>query len=397
MESFETALAEATSPENRDLLGAIGLVVDNTGNVLYHHAGGQQSLDPSAPPLDPDSTVTLGSAGKFLMHIAALQCVERNLLGLDDPLSAWMPDLDKIERIVPLDSELGFVLRPQTRKITLRHLLTHTVGIGGGDEPLVERWRASPAGALHDARNADPEQIIFKLFAHPLLFPPGDGYCYGGSIYFTGMLVARITGLKMADYVQANIFDPLGMKMSTLAPQTRADVRERLLQMVRRTPEGLVAVEEEIRDMTVSVRDLGVLLADLIGPASKILSPASVDLLFSPQLGAESKALADLRGEKERENYAAPAGIAGAGVPAVNWSMAGLLVEGEDAFPLSGMPPGTVTWNGMPNVVWAMNRERGVGMFFATQLVPVDDEKAVAVMMKFLSGAWKTYGTAAER
>ncbi|KAJ7474488.1 hypothetical protein B0H11DRAFT_1728499, partial [Mycena galericulata] len=159
-------------------------------------------------------------------------------------------------------------------------------------------------------------------FALLLLFPPSDGYCYGGSIYFTGMLVARLTGLKMSDYImQANIFDPLGMKMSTFAPQMRMDLRERLLQMVCRTPEGLVAVEKEICDMMMSVHDLGVpVLADLIGLESKIFSPASVDLLFSPQLGTESKVLADLRGEKEKEkeNYAAPAGIAGAGMPAVN-------------------------------------------------------------------------------
>ncbi len=59
--------------------------------------------------------------------------------------------------------------------------------------------------------------------------------------------------------------------------------------------------------------------------------------------------------------------------PPVNFSLAGLLVE--DELPLSGLPKGTVTWNGMPNVIWALNKERGVGTLFATQLLPVDDEK----------------------
>ncbi|KAJ7852078.1 beta-lactamase family protein [Mycena olivaceomarginata] len=403
MDAFEKTLADATNPSNRDLLGAVGLVVDGAGKVLYHHAAGNQSLAQSAPPLDPDSTFTLGSAGKFITHIAALQCVERKLLGLDDSLTPWIPELDTLQVIEPSDGELGFALRPPASKITLRHLLTHTSGLGGGDEPLVELWRASPAGAAHTAATADAH-IIVKNFAHPLLFDPGvAGFCYGGSAYFTTLLLhpaPRRANTRTDDrgVHPKDIFEPLGMASSTLAPQARADVLGKLLPLVRRTPEGtLVPVEGETRDMTVSARDLGALLADLIAPAgSKILAPASVSLLFAPQLARGSKALADLNGPKERENYAAPAGV-GAGAAAeavrVNWSAAALVVEGEGALPISQMPPGTVTWNGMPNVVWAMHRERGVAMVFATQLVPVDDEKAVAVMMEFLRGAWATYGT----
>ncbi|KAJ7364399.1 beta-lactamase family protein [Mycena albidolilacea] len=385
MDAFEKTLADATNPSNRDLLGAVGLVVDGAGTVLYHHAAGNQSLASSAPPLDPDSTFTLRSAGK---------CYSPRRM---------IPELDTLQVIEASDGELGFALRPPASKITLRHLLTHTSGLGGGDEPLVELWRASPAGAAHAAATADAH-IIVKNFAHPLLFDPGvAGFCYGGSAYFTTLLLIRLLAAQtpaqtIAEYIQKDIFEPLGMASSTLAPQARADVLGKLLPLVRRTPEGtLVPVEGETRDMTVSARDLGALLADLIAPAgSKILAPASVSLLFAPQLARGSKALADLNGPKERENYAAPAGVgAGAAAEAVrlNWSAAALVVEGEGALPISQIPPGTVTWNGMPNVVWAMHRERGVAMVFATQLVPVDDEKAVAVMMEFLRGAWATYGT----
>ncbi|KAJ6532100.1 beta-lactamase/transpeptidase-like protein [Mycena capillaripes] len=381
MDSFETALAKATTGANRDLLGAIGLIVDNTGKVLYHHAAGNQSLDSSAPLLNPDSTITLGSAGKFVMHIAALQCVDRKLLGLDNPLSPWLPKLDSLQVIKPSDAKPGFTLCPPVSKITLLDEI--------------------PPGVAHAAANADTNMLI-KLFARPLLFDPGAGYCYGTSIYFTGLLLARITKETSTEYVQMNIFTPLGMNTSTLSPQTREDVLRKLLPLVRRMPEGLVPVEGPTCDMMVSVSNLGVLLADLIAPAgSKIFSPKSVDLLFAPQLDVGSKALSDQRSEKELENYAAPAGIASPGSDLagkgaeVNWSMAGLLVEGDEALLLSKIPLGTVTWNGMPNVVWAMHRERGVGMLFATQRVPVDDEKAVAVMMEFLLGAWTTYGNTA--
>ncbi|KAJ7824014.1 beta-lactamase family protein [Mycena leptocephala] len=409
MDSFETALAAATNPTNRDLLGAIGLVVDSTGKVLYSHAAGNQSLAPSAPPVTVENAVTLGSAGKFITHIAALQCVERKLLALDDPLSPWLPELDSLQIIEPSDVEPGFLLRPPSKKITLRHLLTHTSGLGGSDEALVEKWRESPAGVAHAAATADAH-IIVKLFAHPLLFEPGAGYCYGMSIYFAQLLVARIVGTTLGPYVQDNIFTPLGMGKSTFLPQARADVLEGLLQLVQRTPDGLVPVDGETRDVSVSVRDLGVLLADLIGPASKILKKETVDLLFAPQLAEGGKALAGLRGEKEGQIPAPavqlPDPVEVDGVPTIpvwnlegmglklNWTMAALLVEGPHGLPL-GMPAGTVTWNGMPNVAWAMHRERGIAMVFATQLVPVDDEKVVKIQMEFFKGAWATYGKTA--
>ncbi|KAF7353649.1 Protein kinase [Mycena venus] len=364
MDSFESALSEATTPASRDVLGAIGLVVDAAGKVLYQHASGNQSLAPDAPPVDAHATVTLGSAGKFITHIAALQCVDRKLLGLDDPVSQWLPELDALQIIEPS-------------------------GLGGSDEPIVERWRASPAGAAHAAATADAHMIV-KLFAHPLLFEPGEG--------------------RLGEYVQANIFTPLGMDKSSFLPQTREDVLAKLLQMVERTPTSLVPFDGETRDVTVSVRDFGVLFADLIGPASKILSAESINLLFTPQLADGSKALADLRGEKKGETYATslqlPAPVEVDGVPTLpvwdlegkgltlNWTLAGLLVEGVHGLPL-GMPPGTVTWNGMPNVVWAMHRERGIALLFATQLIPVDDEKVVKIQLEFFKGAWATYGNAA--
>jgi hypothetical protein len=58
----------------------------------------------------------------------------------------------------------------------------------------------------------------------------------------------------------------------------------------------------------------------------------------------------------------------------------------EEELSLSHIPAGTVTWNGMPNVIWTMNREKGLGAIFATQLLPADDEKTVDLTMAFTRG-----------
>lgn len=46
----------------------------------------------------------------------------------------------------------------------------------------------------------------------------------------------------------------------------------------------------------------------------------------------------------------------------------------------------------MPNFIWAMHREKGLGAVFATQLLPVDDEKTVDLAMEFFRGVWGRFG-----
>ncbi|KAH8661992.1 beta-lactamase/transpeptidase-like protein [Xylariales sp. PMI_506] len=388
MEAYERKAAEATMPNANGLLGALGLVVNRNGDTLYSHTSGRQSLDPDAPFVDPASTISLGSAGKIITHIAALKLAELGVVGLDEPVYTHLPELEKLEIISPGQKEgEQFTLSAPTKKITLRHLLTHSSGLSGGEGPLIEAWRASAAGSKEFPEDAHP---IAKMFSAPLLFEPGEGWCYGHSIYWAQLLVARASQRRFAEYIQEIVFDPLGMKSSTYMPQIHEDVKSRLLQMVQRREDGSLAVASEaaVGGLACSVQDIGLLLGDLLAPVSKILSKESVDLLFEPAFAPSTPGLGNIR--QDHETYAATIGWQqGEGQAPVNYSCGGLVIE--DQLAVSGLPAGTVTWNGMPNVIWAMNREVGIGMVFATQLLPVDDPKAVGLMMEFLRAAWSTF------
>ncbi|KAK3371073.1 beta-lactamase family protein [Lasiosphaeria ovina] len=389
MDKFEAQLARATAPDTSDVLGAIGLAIDGKGAVLYHHACGRQSLDTDAPPLDADSTVSLGSAGKFLTHIAALQLVERGLVGLDDPVSTLLPELDALPLISPSSP---FAARPPATKITLRHLLTHTGGLSTHDDPAVQSYLAAGGAMPIPAPDAHP---IVRAMSLPLIFNPGTGFAYGHSIHWTQLLVARATSSgNFIQHMQTHVFDVLNMRTATFGPRDRPDVWRRRLRMVERAAAdgSLVEADDATQGLTCSVRDMGAALADLLAPAPRLLARRDlVDLLFEPQFAAGSDALRDLRGEKD--NYAFCAGRMGDGVEelGVNWSVAGLVVE-DDVLRLSGMPRGTVAWEGMPNVMWAVNREKGVAAFFATQLVPNGDERANRLAVAFMRAAWETFG-----
>ncbi|MCJ1313764.1 hypothetical protein MMC25_007444, partial [Agyrium rufum] len=361
--------------------------------TLYQHASGFQTLDPDALSISPDSTYALGSAGKFITHIAALQCVERGLISLDEPVYTHLPELKTLDILSKNEgsdaSARPFLLRPPTKKITLRHLLNHSSGICLESERLVTEWRRSTGQTEPIADYQPTASLLSDNFTTPLLFEPGEGWLYGANIGWLSAFVSRLTNQRLDEYIQENIFDPLGIKSTTYKPQDRPELAAKALQMVwRQDNRPLQAAKYPLQELISSVSDLSSLLADLISPSSKILNRTSQDLLFAPQFAPSSLALSAIR--SDTENYAAPAGIpSDMKVAPVNHTLAALLVE--ERLPLSHMPAGTVTWNGMPNFIWAMHREKRLAMVFATQLLPVDDKKTVDVAMAFFRGVWDKY------
>jgi CubicO group peptidase (beta-lactamase class C family) len=330
----------------------------------------------------------LGSAGKFLVHIAALQCVDHGLITLDEPVDSHLPELKNLEVLSKtLSSDTAsrqYELKPPTKKISLRDLLAQSSGIAREYNPLLRGWRAS--------RGEEPKQSsqpINEDYSTPLVYEPGEGWIYGANIEWVAILVDRLTKQSMPKYVKENILDSLKMSSTVFQPEYHPDLSSRLLQMVRRDAKQLLPADNAVRGLISNGPDIASLMADLMGSSSKILKEESAQLLFEPAFAPSSSALSALR--QDTENYAACAGIPlDAKEPPVNYSVVGLLVE--DTLPLSHLPKGTATWNGMPNVIWAMNKERNLGMIFATQLVPVDDAKTMEIAMTFLRNAWQKFG-----
>jgi CubicO group peptidase (beta-lactamase class C family) len=332
----------------------------------------------------------LGSAGKIISHIAALQLVDRGLITLDEPVDKHVPELAALpiisKRAVHTDGVgPNFELKAPTNKITLRHLLTHSSGIASDDHKLIQEWQT------HAPQQEFPAEthIIVKRFSFPLIFEPGEGFCYGNSVIWLWLLITRVAGDKIK-FVQENIFDILGMPNSTFKPDEKDDVKKKLLQMVERNEGGeLVDADFPLQQLVCGIEDFRILLTDLISPSSKLLKPDTLSSLFTPSFASSSTQLANLRADTETYRFATGITLTPGADSPVNYTTGGLYVE--DTLPLSGMPKGTVTWNGMANVIWAINREKGLGMLFVTQLLPPDDEKVIGVAMEFMRGAWANY------
>ncbi|UKZ82842.1 hypothetical protein TrVFT333_010641 [Trichoderma virens FT-333] len=405
MEAFEAELAKATNLGNGDLLGAVAMVIDNNGNFLYRHAAGRQLLDTDSPPLDPDCTISLTSAGKFLTNIAALQLVERGILMLDEPISKHIPEIEKCLIVEEVDKEIR--LRSPIRGVTLRTLLLSTSGMG---TPDTYRGRfGSEDRVLPPDFPDDAHPLVKNQFTH-LFFEPGEGFEYGWGIYCVQLLVERLGDKdRFFQYVDHHIFGALGMTASTYRPALVPHVWKCRLQMVERkvdtsTADGmacLVARDKETYGLTCSVSDLARLFGDIMSPDCKLLQRQEHrDLFFTPQLTPGSHAHLSLLAETTNYGFLLPleqdvshkVSWALTPPPVINWTAAGALVEEDDTLPGSGIPKGTVAFEGQPNIIWTMNREKGRMMLFGTQLLPGYDVKAHNLAVRFLYDAWKTFG-----
>lgn len=138
--------------------------------------------------------------------------------------------------------------------------------------------------------------------------------------------------------------------------------------------------------MYANVHDFTRVLADLLKDSPVLLNKSTVDQMFSPQFAPGSSALQDLRALGEFA-YQCTLDDSMEGVVA-NQGLAGLLVEEDVKRENYYRPANTLSWSGLPNLAWSINRERGLATFFATQVSPWADRKTWDVVARFETAVW---------
>lgn len=168
--------------------------------------------------------------------MAALQLVDQGLAALDDPdlLDQHIPEISKQDILVAYDDS-GPTYVPKQKRLTLRMLLSHSSGLGyAGRNPLIGRWQKA-----HDAGR--PGQGA-KEWLGPLCFEPQTRWRYGTSVDWAGILLERVSGMQLGDWMQAHIFAPLGITSITFEPSPEAQAR--LLTMTYRKDGGEISIPE---------------------------------------------------------------------------------------------------------------------------------------------------------
>jgi CubicO group peptidase (beta-lactamase class C family) len=296
----------------------------------------------------------MASCTKLVTTIAALQCVERGLIGLDESIDQHLPELAN-SQVITYDATSEkdtFTLAPAKSQITLRQLLNHSSGLAYDlGEPALEAWRKS--------RGETPLSLwapVVPAFSTPLLFDPGTRWAYGSGVDWAGLLICRLTQrMSLENYFIDNIFVPLGMSSTTFHLWYIPEICLKFLQPAYRLPDGGLipgilpyphppADEYGGNGLLSSVPDYMCILGDIIKESPVLLKKETAEMMFSPQFQEGSGSLRHLKNSQTLFENSAGGHI---GNLAINFGLGGLLFTKQ--VPLTGAPPGTLAWGGLPN------------------------------------------------
>jgi CubicO group peptidase (beta-lactamase class C family) len=196
---------------------------------VYQAAFGKRAL-PDGPAMTADTVFWIASMTKAITSMAAMRLAEQGKLSLDWPIAEVLPELAALQVLEGFDTAGDPILRPPSRPITLRHLLTHTAGF------VYDIW--NPDIGRYMEKKGVPGIITCQNAALtlPLVFDPGDRWDYGINIDWVGKAVERASGQSLGDFFAEHIFGPIGMTDTgfALTPAHRA----RLVGMHARGEDG---------------------------------------------------------------------------------------------------------------------------------------------------------------
>lgn len=188
-------------------------------------AGGELLWWTSYGNADLDTVFRIGSITKPITAAAVLALRDEGALDLDDPVERYLPEL----------AELHYPTKDSPR-ITIRHLLTHTSGIGMNTK--VDYW-SRPDEDLGE------DELFDRLDGFELIHVPGTKTVYSNvGMGLAGLVVQRASGMRYRDYVDRELLAPLGM---THGAWTRADVPEARLSTGSRRVDGMRVTEHHWR------------------------------------------------------------------------------------------------------------------------------------------------------
>ena len=176
--------------------------IEATGNLAFEGQG-------STTAIAPDTICRIASMTKPIVAACAMTLVEDCTLRLDDPVDELLPELANMSVLADPNGSLENNV-PANRPITLRDLLTYTLGTGmvpaaAGTIPI-----SDALGSLHPRKS--PDDWIRRLGELPFVCQPGERWMYDTASNVTGVLIARATGMSFGDALHERICEPLGMR-----------------------------------------------------------------------------------------------------------------------------------------------------------------------------------------
>jgi methyl acetate hydrolase len=347
------------------------MVTDREGNI-FEGAAGSRDLG-TGVPMTNDTVFAIFSTTKAITGTAALQCLEEGLLDLDAPAKQYAPEIGALQVLDGFDGDGNPILRAPKRDITTRMLLLHTAGFGydffNEDYNRLAENHGQPS--VITASRASIET--------PLLHDPGDRWVYGTNIDWAGQVVEGIRGKRLGEVFSERIFPQLGITDMgfTMSPS----MTERRATMHLRGEDGSLTPQPDlVLDQNPEVHMGGHGLYATVGEYMKFIR-----MWLNDGVGANGRVL-----KKETVEMAVQNGLEDhhevtvlPGVipwlsndaeffPGLKKSWSFTFMVNDQTAP-TGRPAGAIGWAGLANLFYWIDRQNGIGGFWATQILPFAD------------------------
>lgn len=337
---LESALSE------KRIVGAV-VKVAKEGELVVSRAFGFSDREAGAA-MREQTAFRYASLTKPIVAAAAVILVERGALSLDDAITRWLPEFRP-----------SFEGCPAT--ITVRHLLTHTSGLGYGflEPPGDGPYQAARVSDGLDQPGLAIEENLARLGRLPLKFAPGSAWLYSLSSDVLGEVLARASGLSLPELVARYVTGPLGMKDSSFAARKMSDLAT---PYADGTPEPM-----RIEDGTfVPFGDGGVIFAP-----SRALRPESYPSGGAGMVGTAGDFLSFLEAIRTRASFAATRSLDAMTTDQIapltspilgdGWGYGfGVAVLRDPAAADSPMSAGSIRWGGAYGHSWFVDPHAGV-------------------------------------
>lgn len=331
--------------------------IDDEGHTTWHAFG--PSIWAGKDTVTADHIFRIFSMTKTIASVAALQLVERDLVGLDDPLNELMPEMTSI----PVLTEDGELVETD-KAITLRLLLNHTAGFGYD---------------IFDPRLQAFDRTGWKYEDLPRLFEPGSRWHYGTNTDWVGKIIEKISGQDLETYFRENITGPLEMNSTWF--NVPDDLTTKIVswgardstgfQEYQRIPQEPVTVFSAGSGLFGSAKDYLTFLECIINDGKyeggQILKPETVEMMLENQLP---------------DGLTLDFGIPEEGLPTTvarfpdesdTYGLAWAIEDSEDEMV---RPKGSVYWAGYANSYFTLDKKNRIAIVYFTQFLPFNDKES---------------------